>query len=67
MASGLMLLILFAVICWGIGRTFGGISKGSNGSGLPRPHPNLKECPGCGTRLTGESDTCPKCGLRVSY
>lgn len=38
----------------------------SSGSGGNLPHPNLKQCPGCGAPLTESSDVCPQCGLRIS-
>jgi predicted amidophosphoribosyltransferase len=59
-------LLLLALIGMAVGRVLARIAWGQRGDMPTRPSPNLKECPGCGARLSLQDDACPQCGLRIS-
>lgn len=69
MAVGLIeviiLVIMLVVIAMIVRAVIGG-RRGSVGGDVNRPHPQLRQCPGCGARIENDADFCPQCGLRIS-
>lgn len=56
-------LAIVARASWKI--VFGSQQSMEAGGGRPS-HPQLRDCPGCGARISVQNSFCPDCGLRVS-
>ena len=61
-----LILVGVAVVFAMVARGLFGRRTGSVGGDVNLPHPQLKQCPGCGAPITVTADACPQCGLRIS-
>lgn len=63
---GLIILLIFGgLLVVAVIGTLGRRRSASTGP-TNQPHPELKQCPGCGAPTATNLDVCPHCGLRIS-